>query len=133
MTIDKSTLINRLKEAYNIKTDNDLAKQLSIAATTVSSWRRRNSLDFDIIHANCKGINWNYLIYGIGPYFIQCEEQDDKSDCPPKEASLSSETDLLRSLAERNDQLVGILIQEINRLKTELDRIGGTTELRSNE
>ncbi len=133
MTIDKNLLIDRIKTAYNIRTDYELAKHLSIAATTVSSWRSRNSIDFDIIYAKCEQINWNYLILGVGPYFIQCGEQNDKTTCQPNNAAFYSEVELLRSLAERNDQLAAILNLEINRLKSELERIRNTDRMATDE
>ncbi len=122
MNIDKNLLISRIKDAYKIKTDTDLAKFLGVATTTLASWKTRNNIDFERIYAKCANLNWNFLIYGIGPYFIQCDEQEDKTKCQPKTESFKSEIEVLRSMAEKNDQLVGILIEEITRLKSELQR-----------
>lgn len=120
--MDKNLLINRIKEAYKLKTDTELARFLGVATTTLSSWKTRNNIDFERIFARCANINWNFLIYGIGPYFIQCDQQEDKTKCQPKTESFKSEIEVLRSIVEKNDQLVGILIQEITRLKSELQR-----------
>lgn len=123
MNINKNLLISRIKEAYKLKTDTELAKFLGVANTTLSSWKARNNIDFEKILSRCANINWNFLVYGVGPYFFNYDEQEDNSICQPKTEPLKSEIEVLRSIAEKNDQLIEILIKEITHLKLELQRV----------
>jgi len=62
-------ILDRIKEAYNMRSDVELARFLDRDATTISSWRKRNTIDWDLILAKCKDINRNYLIDGDTPIF----------------------------------------------------------------
>jgi len=56
--------LTRLKSALNITSDVDLSKILGVRTSTISTWKARNSLDYDLIFANCKGVDLNWLITG---------------------------------------------------------------------
>lgn len=64
-----TVVLNRLKHAYNIKTDSDLAALLGVARNTISTWRTRDSVDYSSIFAKCEQINLNWLITGEGEIF----------------------------------------------------------------
>lgn len=64
--MDKSQIINQIKLYLNIKTDSEFAQFLGISQPTVSSWRKRNTLDHEIIIAKCKELNVEWLITGEG-------------------------------------------------------------------
>jgi len=64
--INKIAVIERIKEANNIKSDAKLASYLGIAPTTLSSWRSRGTLDMDVIYAKCEHINLDWLLTGKG-------------------------------------------------------------------
>ena len=59
-------IINRLKEHYNFKNDVEFAIYLGVATTTLSSWKSRDSLDYDLVYAKCVGIDGNWLLSGEG-------------------------------------------------------------------
>lgn len=63
---DISLIISRIKSYLNIKTDSDLAHFLGIKQPTISSWRSRNTLDYDLIITKCNKIDANWLITGKG-------------------------------------------------------------------
>lgn len=46
--IDVSAVIRRMKKEYDVTSDADLAASLGVAKTTVSSWRKRNSIPLEI-------------------------------------------------------------------------------------
>lgn len=45
--IDVASIIERMKRAYEVSSDAELAEHMEIAKTTISSWRRRNSIPLD--------------------------------------------------------------------------------------
>jgi|GEM_PF-2747440 len=60
-------ILDRIKQAYNMKSDAQLASYFKKDPSTISSWRRRNSLDFQLIFSKCHDLNANFLIYGELP------------------------------------------------------------------
>ena len=46
-TPDAEAVIRRMKEALELRTDNDLAGALGVSKGTVSSWRKRNAIPYD--------------------------------------------------------------------------------------
>ena len=66
MKKDNSLILNSIKNHYSFKTDVDFANFLGIAPQTLSSWHKRNTIDYELISAKCVGINANWLISGKG-------------------------------------------------------------------
>lgn len=64
--MNKALIINELKNYLNIKTDSEFAKFLGLKQNTISSWKSRNSLDYDLIISKCDQINANWLLTGEG-------------------------------------------------------------------
>lgn len=62
----KQDVLNRLKEAYNIQKDIDLAELLGISKSTLSNWVSRDSLDYDRVFSKCEHINIDWLLTGRG-------------------------------------------------------------------
>ena len=62
----KQGILNRLKEAYNIQKDTDLANLLGISKSTLSNWVSRDSIDFDRVFSLCEHIDINWLLTGRG-------------------------------------------------------------------
>lgn len=60
-----SVIIKKLKSSLNIKTDLELAQILDVKPNTISSWKKRNSLQFETIIGLCKEhkIDLNELFY----------------------------------------------------------------------
>ncbi len=67
--MDKVLIINKLKSHLNIKTDTDFAKFLGIKQNTISSWKKRDTLDYELIISKCDNINANWLFTGEGSMF----------------------------------------------------------------
>ena len=59
--LDKSMVLDRIKEYYGLNKKVELASFLGIAPTTLSSWYSRNMIDFDIIYAKCVDVDLNWL------------------------------------------------------------------------
>lgn len=62
----KQEILNRLKEAYNIQKDTDLATLLGISKSTLSNWMSRDTIDYDRVFSKCEHINIDWLLTGHG-------------------------------------------------------------------
>jgi hypothetical protein len=66
---DKSLILNRVKEAYDLSGNSDLARFLGVAPNTITNWYSRNSIDYDIVISKCVNISPDWLITGNGPMY----------------------------------------------------------------
>jgi len=57
-------LLNRLKSVKDFKTDLELATFLGVKQNTLSSWKSRGSVDYDLIISKCDTLDLNWLIRG---------------------------------------------------------------------
>lgn len=64
--LDKSLILNEIKNHYNFTSDSEFAKFLGIKPRTLSSWHTRNTFDIELIYAKCENINADYLLTGKG-------------------------------------------------------------------
>jgi hypothetical protein len=62
--------LNRLKRHLKIKSDRDLSNYLGLSQNTISMWRQRESLDYNLIMDKCPDISLDYLISGVTPELI---------------------------------------------------------------
>ncbi len=65
--LDATIVLNRLKLYLNVKTDLQLSTLLKVKPNTITSWKKRNSLQFESIIDICEinEIDLNELFYGI--------------------------------------------------------------------
>lgn len=64
-------ILERFKLITNTKTDTELANLLGIKQSTISVWKMRNSIDYELIFTKCNNLNINlhWLLTGEGePY-----------------------------------------------------------------
>lgn len=66
MKTDKALILNSIKEYLKFKNDKDFATFLGIKQNTLSSWKSRGVIDYDLIIAKCDFIDANWLITGTG-------------------------------------------------------------------
>lgn len=64
--LNTEKIIERLKTAFNLKSDTAVAEFLSISKSTLSNWKKRESVDYDLLFSKCKQINLDWLITGEG-------------------------------------------------------------------
>ena len=60
-------LIQRIKQAYHLETDAEVADFLDIKPSTLSMQKNRGSLDLKRIISKCDDLNKNWLLEGKGP------------------------------------------------------------------
>ncbi len=65
ITIDTRKIIDRLKKALSIRTDEQLAIKLGLSQSTVANWKSRNNIDYTLIFESFPDLDFNYLIKGI--------------------------------------------------------------------
>ena len=64
--MDISFIINEIKLYLGIKTDSEFADFLGIKQPTISTWRKRNTIDYKLIITKCNNIDANWLLTGQG-------------------------------------------------------------------
>lgn len=86
-------IIERIKEAYNFKTDAEVANFLGIKPSTLSMQKNRGRLNLKRIIEKCSDLNQNWLLHGEGekrvssnsdcngiPIFVDLEVSDSALD-----------------------------------------------------
>lgn len=122
MIINKTEILSRLKEAYSLKSDLELAKFLKVAPNTISTWKSRSRIDFEILIEKCDYLNWNYLLYGIGNPFLSLTEMTGKT-AEPVSGTQESEIENIRKVTRQNAELMTELSREVKQLRDELDKM----------
>ncbi|OCW73122.1 hypothetical protein BAZ12_00560 [Elizabethkingia miricola] len=64
--MNKSLILNDIKTHLGFKTDTDFADFLGIKQNTLSNWKSRNTIDYELIITKCDDINANWLLTGEG-------------------------------------------------------------------
>lgn len=84
--LEKTLILDRIKEAYSLKSNAKLAAFLGIPPTTLSSWYSRNSFDLDLIYEKCVDIDLNWLLTGEGSMFRKESEKENISVAHPSDS-----------------------------------------------
>ncbi|WP_198159499.1 helix-turn-helix domain-containing protein [Grimontia marina] len=71
-------LVDKLKEIYDVHTDQQLADWTGVPAPTIGTWKKRNLTPWELIIRTCiaKSVNLEYLALGKGEVF---QNDSDKS------------------------------------------------------
>lgn len=115
--------ITRLKSVLKISTDLQLAAYLGINQSTLSSWKSRNSIDYDKIIEKCNNISLDYLVYGTQTIDNNSQnaiintsitESDQCENCKTRqqrikdlEQIISLQSDLIQELKEKKTHAQG--------------------------
>lgn len=62
--LNRTAVLDRIKEHYNLKMQVELANFLDIPTNTLSNWYSRGTLDLDIIFTKCVGMDFHWLFTG---------------------------------------------------------------------
>lgn len=65
-TLEIEVIISRLKEALKISSDVELSRFLEISKSTLSNWKKRGSIDYDLLFSKCEHLSKDWLLTGQG-------------------------------------------------------------------
>ncbi|MFI3328175.1 MAG: helix-turn-helix domain-containing protein [Rikenellaceae bacterium] len=103
-----SEILERAKRANNIATDSDLAQLMGISRSTISNWKTRETIDYELLFSVCEQADLNWIINGKAN-----TTHESNIDAKPNE--LQYLVDKVVSQAEEIGKLKG----EIERLEKE--------------
>ncbi|MDX6190206.1 helix-turn-helix domain-containing protein [Flavobacterium sp. Fl-318] len=126
-------IINEIKKHLGFKKDIDFASYLGINQSTLSSWHKRGSINYELIITKCKDIDANWLLTGKGQMLrknnkeslneqktmfkeeLNCQEVELlKKDLKTAQSTLKDKNQML----EVQNKYIGKLEQEIESLKS---------------
>lgn len=66
-TQNATFILKRVKDLVNVKRDFHLAGLLNIAPTTLSNWKKRNSIDYKLVIEFCveRGFDLDFVLAGV--------------------------------------------------------------------
>lgn len=64
--LDVSAILDRIKVAYGFGTDTELWQHLGITSGGLSNWRRRNTIDLELVAQKCADQSLDFIVYGRG-------------------------------------------------------------------
>lgn len=119
MNIDKVQILNRFKRIKNFKTDTELARFLGVDKTTLSNWKARKTIDWDLLFSKCEHISIQWLITGEDEKMTEPIPEVSNSQPEIDNGSITSLINILKNtLAEKDKQIDRLLsIIEKNNLK----------------
>jgi hypothetical protein len=59
-----SDILNRLYAYFQVDSSAKLAEKLGVLPSTISNWKKRNSIDWELIFTKCKDADLNWLVLG---------------------------------------------------------------------
>lgn len=91
-------IIDRLKKGLNLKTDLSLASHLGVKPNTISAWKKRNSINYELIFAKCANIRKDWLLTGEGEMYADKEKESPKPEKATEEDRLTAIENELKQL-----------------------------------
>ena len=117
--LDKTQVLDRIKEAYSIKSNAKLASFLGIAPTTLSSWYSRCTFDLDLLYEKCVDINLSWLLTGEGD-MIKNETTN--------QLNQSSDSGILLKLLEEKEKKIEQLTNELRAMERKVGSLEAKLE-----
>ena len=123
-------ILERAKKCNNCKSDAELARFLGISRSTLSNWRARGSVDYNLLFSKYEQVNIDWLITGRGTMAIDntISTQSNNNDITPSITAVkntTTNTTPVHSIKEQfyydmlieKDKVISSLNQEIGMLK----------------
>lgn len=134
--MDKSLILNRLKKHFNFKNDFEFAEFLGIEQNTLSSWKKRNTLNYDTIISKCTDIKSLLILTGKEEEFkflLNSEKTTFKEELNSYELELlKKDLDNARITLEHQKDIIDLrkvvndnLNKEVEKLKSEIELLKG--------
>jgi hypothetical protein len=115
-------IIERLSTYFKVDTNTALAQKLGVSATTLSNWKSRNTIDYELIFTKCEGIDLNWLLLGKGKMHQSNYDYSDKNSPPGVAEDPLSYKEIIRAKDETIDtqkKYIGLLEDELKKVKKE--------------
>ncbi len=131
--MDKTLILNKIKDKENFKTNKDFADFLGIKPTTLSMWYKRNSIDIELIFKKCEYLNPEWLLTGNGEMLKQEAPKSEvvNVDYKDKYYQALEDKDILHKDKEAlYKQVIALkdtnahLLQELTKLEQQLNEVG---------
>jgi len=119
--MDITLIINKLKEHLNIKFDKELADFLGIKPNTVATWKKRNTIDIDIIMSKCDLIDANWLLTGKGNMLKNKYDYDYKTDIVEEPSNIDTELSPLERTLRSKEETINILKEHCRIVRKDLE------------
>ncbi|MEI6750630.1 MAG: helix-turn-helix domain-containing protein [Bacteroidota bacterium] len=112
-------LVERLKSYFQVDTDLKLSEILGVKANTVSTWKTRNSIDYNLIIAKCDKADLHWLIKGES--FSKGIDQGLAAACP-----MCVEKD--REIDRQKQEIITLLKEKVKLLEDSSRASNGSAE-----
>ncbi len=78
---DIKSIIERMKQAYNVKTNKELAEKLGTSLSNIDNWKKRNNIPdkYLLLTSQMNGVEYNWLLTGEGEMYKQTENRVQKA------------------------------------------------------
>lgn len=80
MTKKFELLFNRIKKATDSKTDKELCEFLDLNKSTLSMWKKREKVDYELLFTKIEQTNFHWLITGVGKMSTTELDKENKKD-----------------------------------------------------
>ncbi|HOJ04157.1 MAG TPA: hypothetical protein PK916_09145 [Bacteroidota bacterium] len=74
MENESDVMIQRLKELFQVDTDDNLALGLRLGRGNITNWRKRDAMSRQLVERRIPGVNWDWLTTGKGDPFMPTPE-----------------------------------------------------------
>lgn len=108
--MDKALILSRIKKLAGLASDVDLARFLGVTPATLSNWKARGSIDYDLVFSKCKDVNFHWLLTGEG--FILRSDYDDYASQTTDKTAIETH---LKEDIEKKDTEIARLNREIGK------------------
>ena len=117
-------ILQRVKNLYGFSKDADLANFLQVSPSTISTWRKRDSIDWALLFAKCKEADLNFLVKGekkapSGAYDNLVNQANDSIDELEYEAASLSKT------LPASDHALELLKSSVRLIQSYIDSVEG--------
>lgn len=109
MTKKFELFFERIKRALDVTTDKELGQVLDLNKSTLSMWKKREKVDYELLFNKCEHINLHWLLTGEGEMLKGSEQKN--IDQPGDEKD--------RYLIDLQKKHIEKLEEEIQQLKKE--------------
>lgn len=109
-------IIERLFIVFKVDSHAALARALGVSATTLSNWKKRETIDYDLIFTKCEDINLNWLLLGKGPMALGIGDpiyKDIKEPYEPKDYIIRSQFETINI----QKRYIDLLENDLRRLR----------------